>query len=266
MGHFSWPRRQERPVRKSAKKRTAKKRAARKQAKAKPALQLTRALKVDLYEARQYLARGTLTATGLRMPVEVYFKDPDVSDIVKELDDEFTRHGSPAFATVRPATVSRWSITMRPTTRWRLPAVWDRRQNCSHATDGTPGSTARRSRHFQSPPAQRLGDGTEHARLFRRAGFGLGRRITWAFEGNRLIVLPHAGFGENAYYDRASKSLQFYYFNGPNGTVYTCLSSDIVNHEFGHAVLDGLQPYYYESVTGGSGGLSTSFSAISPRF
>src|SRR4029079_10629134 len=65
-----------------------------------------------------------------------------------------------------------------------------------------------------------------------------------------LIVLPHAGYGENAYDDRTSKSLQFYYFNGPSGTIYTCLSSDIVNHEFGHAVLDGLRPYFYESVTG----------------
>ena len=68
------------------------------------------------------------------------------------------------------------------------------------------------------------------------------RKNLWAFEGNRLIVLPHAGYGENAYYDRASKSLQFYYFNGPGTTVYTCLSSDIVNHEFGHAVLDGVRP------------------------
>ncbi len=60
-------------------------------------------------------------------------------------------------------------------------------------------------------------------------------------------MVPHAGDGENAYYDRASKSLQFYYFQSDSGTVYTCLSSDIVHHEFGHAVLDGVRPYFNES-------------------
>ncbi len=85
------------------------------------------------------------------------------------------------------------------------------------------------------------------ALAFFEGGEGLGRRISWAFEGNRLIVVPHAGDGENAYYDRASKSLQFYYFQSENGIVYTCLSSDIVHHEFGHAVLDGVRPYFNES-------------------
>ena len=75
----------------------------------------------------------------------------------------------------------------------------------------------------------------------------LGRSIPWAFEGNRLIVVPHAGYGENAFYDRASKSLQFYYFGSEEETVYTCLSVDIVNHEFAHAVLDGIRPLYNES-------------------
>jgi hypothetical protein len=75
----------------------------------------------------------------------------------------------------------------------------------------------------------------------------LGRSIPWAFEGNRLIVVPHAGYGENAYYDRSSKSLQFYYFGSDADTVYTCLSVDIVYHECGHAVLDGIRPLFHES-------------------
>ncbi len=81
-------------------------------------------------------------------------------------------------------------------------------------------------------------------------GYGLGRPILWGFEGNRLIVVPQAGYGENAYYDRQSKSLQFYYFDDEDGgRIYTCLSSDIVNHEFGHALLDGIRPYYLEAVS-----------------
>ncbi|RMG20404.1 MAG: serine protease [Bacteroidetes bacterium] len=83
----------------------------------------------------------------------------------------------------------------------------------------------------------------------------LGRRIPWGFEGNRLIVVPHAGYGKNAYYDRQSKSLQFYYYlpaqeasaQGEAQLVFTCLSADIIHHEFGHAILDGIRPYYIES-------------------
>jgi hypothetical protein len=82
---------------------------------------------------------------------------------------------------------------------------------------------------------------------FYENGFGLGRAIPWGFEGNRLIVVPHAGYGKNAFYDRKSKSLQFYYFDYGQDIVHTCLSTDIINHEFGHAILDGIRPYYLES-------------------
>jgi hypothetical protein len=72
----------------------------------------------------------------------------------------------------------------------------------------------------------------------------LGRPIPWGFDGNRLLIVPHAGYGENAYYDQRSKSLQFYYFGDVVKPGYTCLSHDIIAHETGHAVLDGIRPLY----------------------
>ena len=72
----------------------------------------------------------------------------------------------------------------------------------------------------------------------------LGRPVPWGFDGNRLIVVPHAGYGENAFYDQHSKSLQFYYFGDQSSPGYTCLSHDIIAHETGHAILDGIRPLY----------------------
>ena len=77
--------------------------------------------------------------------------------------------------------------------------------------------------------------------------FALGRPVPWGFDGNRLILVPHAGYGENAFYDRATKSLQFYYFGDPQNPGYTCLSHDIITHETGHAILDGIRPLYSEN-------------------
>jgi hypothetical protein len=74
----------------------------------------------------------------------------------------------------------------------------------------------------------------------------MGRPIPWGFEGNRLIVVPNAGYAQNAFYDRSSKSLQFYRCGTTERPVYTCLSHDIVAHETGHAILDGIRPFYNE--------------------
>src|SRR5262249_24877315 len=41
-------------------------------------------------------------------------------------------------------------------------------------------------------------------------------------------------------------SLELCYFDTRNGRVHTCLSQDIVAHELGHAILDGLKPLYNE--------------------
>ncbi|PWU18205.1 MAG: hypothetical protein C5B48_14955 [Candidatus Rokuibacteriota bacterium] len=68
----------------------------------------------------------------------------------------------------------------------------------------------------------------------------------WNTGGNtdRLEVWPHAGVTQNAYYTRSEKALKFFYFDTgtPPEAIYTCRSLDIVAHETGHAVLDGLKP------------------------
>lgn len=74
-----------------------------------------------------------------------------------------------------------------------------------------------------------------------------GRRIPWAFPGTRLELRPHAEVLENAYYERESRSIRFGYFDMKGHRIYTCLSHDVIAHEFGHAVLDGLKPLYEET-------------------
>jgi hypothetical protein len=62
----------------------------------------------------------------------------------------------------------------------------------------------------------------------------LGRPLRWGFEGSRLLVVPHAGILENAFYSAKSHSLQFYSFMG-NGrrrrAYHTALAHDIVSHK-----------------------------------
>jgi hypothetical protein len=73
----------------------------------------------------------------------------------------------------------------------------------------------------------------------------LGRALHWAFEGPQLLVIPRAGLQANAFYHRDTHSLQFFYFpsnTSPQEMIYTCLSRDIVAHETGHAIIDGLAP------------------------
>jgi len=80
----------------------------------------------------------------------------------------------------------------------------------------------------------------------------LGRKLVWAFDAPQLLVVPRAGQMKNAYYQRSSHSLQFFYFDHPDRPgeiVYTSLSRDIVAHEAGHAILDGIAPHLYNAIT-----------------
>jgi hypothetical protein len=78
----------------------------------------------------------------------------------------------------------------------------------------------------------------------------LGRRLTWAFGAPQLLVVPRAGEMPNAFYERESHSLQLFYISkGDKPTVYSCLSRDIIAHETAHAILDGIAPDLYNSLT-----------------
>jgi len=100
-------------------------------------------------------------------------------------------------------------------------------------------------------------------RNFERA---LGRWAMWApftEEGHpplfikRLRIYPHGLRQSNAYYSTAKKAILFGYFPAsprtadihiPGGTVFTCLSHDIIAHEITHALLDGMHQRFIEPV------------------
>ncbi|RYD82945.1 MAG: peptidase S8, partial [Verrucomicrobiaceae bacterium] len=106
-------------------------------------------------------------------------------------------------------------------------------------------------------------------RKFERA---LGRKALWAprrppwkpgqrrYEQEqyvqRLRIYPHALREANAYYSPEKKALLFGYFPASEtdsrlhlagGTVFTCLSHDIVAHETAHALLDGMHRRFNEA-------------------
>ena len=80
----------------------------------------------------------------------------------------------------------------------------------------------------------------------------LGRRLSWAFGAPQLFIVPRAGKWANAFYERESHSLQFFFFPSPKDEtqmIYTCLSRDIVAHETGHAVVDAIVPDLYNAMS-----------------
>ena len=85
--------------------------------------------------------------------------------------------------------------------------------------------------------------------MFQHALFPTSVPWQWNSRGNTdpIRVFPRAGESMNAFYSRKDQALKFYAFTPPGAPqdapqVYTCRSQDIVAHETGHAVLDGLKP------------------------
>lgn len=113
---------------------------------------------------------------------------------------------------------------------------------------------------------------TMYQRVLSRADQGA--PLPWAWNsGNNtapLEVFPH-GLPNvmNAYYSRSDRALKFGHFvpSGSLERVYTCRSFDIVAHETGHAVLDGLKPkWILNSAPPQTGGLHESFGDLTAIF
>ena len=71
----------------------------------------------------------------------------------------------------------------------------------------------------------------------------LGTQARWSFRGP-LRVIPHKGEGKTAYFSRWDRSINFFEWNSPSlgKRVTTAQSADVIAHEIGHAVWDGLRP------------------------
>jgi hypothetical protein len=202
--------------------------------------------RIELYAQARHLPADFKKKSGLLLPFVTYFQDP----FVAERDPQMALNEK-AFVPWEPGltdgpTSSRFAVVDYSADTGVLtpPAVWDEPSQTFLGADGkTLDPKGANVFQFHQVSVWAL---LQCALAFFEDPSALGRTIPWGFEGNRLIVVPHAGFGQNAYYDRNSKSLQFYYFGSEKDTIYTCLSVDIVNHEFGHAVLDGVRPLFNE--------------------
>jgi len=125
------------------------------------------------------------------------------------------------------------------------------------AQDGLPPSEGNPQFHQQMAYAVAM---TTVAN-FERA---LGRRAFWSRRNDapdgigfveKLRIYPHAMRQANAFYSPTKRALLFGYFPAepvdvgsqfPGGTVFTCLSHDIVTHETTHALLDGMHRRFIE--------------------
>lgn len=110
----------------------------------------------------------------------------------------------------------------------------------------------------------------------RSSAAGSPQPIPWQWNSpanqDPLGVFPH-GLPDvmNAFYSRSARAMKFGDFirqgSSPPERIYTCRSLDIVAHETGHAVLDGLKPNWI-SASGipQTGGLHESFGDLSAIF
>ena len=187
----------------------------------------------------------------MRLRVPVIVKDPEVSDwkeiaptetITIESEDMFL--DGPISPRVAILDFDPETGRLRPGVRVRMPkdpkgyAGYDLVNPVTAASDVSAEAAA----------VSTFGCVHKTLKLFEEAD-ALGRRVEWAFDAPQLLVVPRAGEWANAFYERESRSLQFFYFKASGKTIHTCHSQDIVAHETAHAILDGVVPDLYNAIT-----------------
>ncbi len=86
-----------------------------------------------------------------------------------------------------------------------------------------------------------------------------GTKVPWAFGQEKIELYADGGVDLNAYYSRDEQSLNFFHAD-VNGVRYmTGASGEVVSHEVGHAMLDGLRPEYLESWKSDTNGFHEAF-------
>jgi hypothetical protein len=150
------------------------------------------------------------------------------------------------------------------------------------AVEGLPPVTANAAGDFIANPADVDAFDAVHTfavvretlTMYQRNRGGAPLPWQWNTGGNTdpISVFPHAGVTMNAFYNRNLKALKFFSFTKPGDPptapqIFTCRSMDIVSHETGHAVLDGLKPGWL-SLSGPpqTGALHEAFGDISAIF
>jgi hypothetical protein len=201
-----------------------------------------------LYQAGSFLPGEVKGRLGLVVPVDIYVQDPRVAKEKRGVDFSEIKVRCEPDLMAGPTSARIAVVDYDGDTDKLEPAVkWNYEKRCFVFDHNGMEKPITRARCNEPQFHQVNAWATIQSVLeMYEATWVLGRSAPWAFEGNRLIVVPHAGYMPNAFYDRGSKSIQLYYFDGTDGRVYTCLSHDIITHETGHAILDGLRPGFIE--------------------
>jgi hypothetical protein len=214
----------------------------------------------DLYQVYPFLERDTRQRLGLMMKIPVFLQDPQVAVkspalAIDEIEVRLEAGFGDGPTSSRIAIVDYNNDTKQlidPLT-WVKENGWFKLPNGDWLPEPPSKRVKKREKHLayiqaavHNPYFHQLNVWAIVQRVleFYEEPWALGRPIPWGFDGNRLMVVPHAGYGENAFYDHSTKSLQFYYYGDRLDPCYTCLSHDIITHETGHAILDGVRPLY----------------------